>query len=378
MRFRVALLGLMLAAGLVAGAHAQTYQDTGGTIVPAVVPISPGIGPIFTNAHPGVISGSFSATLSGFQPTPAYAQLTVGATSSRVALPSGTVVVVYNTGANAAFVILGNASVVATAADDVIQPGAWTAFTVGANVDLAAIETAGATTLNISGGAGLATGVGGLGSGGGGGGAVTLASGAVASGAFSSGSIASGAFASGAVASGAFASGSLASGAGTDGWNVTEGAKADSAYTTGSGSIVSVLKGIYTNTGAATPAGANTIGNVTAALGTTNGWTPKLLNALSTTVVSIKSSAGEVGMLQCYNPNSSQAYIQVFNIASGSVSLGSSTPTLSIPIGPTATGGWALANPGINFSTAISIAATTTATGSTALSTAVDCNAVYN
>lgn len=279
MRFRVALLGLMLAAGLVAGAHAQTYQDTGGTIVPAMVPISPNIGPIFTNAHPGVISGSFSATLSGFQPTPAYAQLTVGAASSRVALPSGTVAVVYNTGANAAFVILGNASVVATAADDVIQPGAWTAFTVGANVDLAAIETAGATTLNISGGAGLATGVG---------------------------------------------------------------------------------------------------GNVTAALGTTNGWTPKLLNALSTTVVSIKSSAGEVGMLQCYNPNSSQAYIQVFNIASGSVSLGSSTPTLSIPIGPTATGGWALANPGINFSTAISIAATTTATGSTALSTAVDCNAVYN
>lgn len=52
--------------------------------------------------------------------------------------------------------------------------------------------------------------------GGGGGGAVTMASGAVASGAYSSGSIASGAFASGAVSSGAYASGSLASGAVVD------------------------------------------------------------------------------------------------------------------------------------------------------------------
>ena len=50
-------------------------------------------------------------------------------------------------------------------------------------------------------------------------GAVTLASGAVAAGAYSSG----------AFAAGALASGSLAVGAGTDGWDVTEGAKADAA-----------------------------------------------------------------------------------------------------------------------------------------------------
>ena len=42
-----------------------------------------------------------------------------------------------------------------------------------------------------------------------------------------SGSVASGAYSSGAFASGAYASGSLAVGAGTDGWNVTEGTKAD-------------------------------------------------------------------------------------------------------------------------------------------------------
>ena len=44
------------------------------------------------------------------------------------------------------------------------------------------------------------------------------------------------------MASGAFASGSLASGAGTDGWNVTEGTKADAAWSSGSGSIVALLK----------------------------------------------------------------------------------------------------------------------------------------
>jgi hypothetical protein len=110
------------------------------------------------------IAGTFSATLSGFAPTPAYSQLTVGPSSARVALPSGTVVVVYNTGSAAAYVTLGNSSVTATTSGDVIQPSSWMAFTVGANTYLAAIETAGATTLNLSGGSGLPTGAGGGGS----------------------------------------------------------------------------------------------------------------------------------------------------------------------------------------------------------------------
>jgi len=151
-------------------AFGQTYQDSGGTVVQGMVPILPGAGPLFTSTNPGKISGSFTASLSGFQPTPAYSQLSVGATSSRVALPSGTTVVVYNTGANSAFVTLGGAAVTATIGNDVIPAGGWMAFTVGSNTFLAAIETAGATSLNISGGAGLPTGAGGGGSGGGGGG----------------------------------------------------------------------------------------------------------------------------------------------------------------------------------------------------------------
>jgi hypothetical protein len=165
------LLGAAGAAGLLFGAPAgaQTYQDSGGTYVRGVVPIQPGVGPLFTASNPGKISGSFSASLSGFQPTPAYSQLSVGATSSRASLPSGSVVIVYNTGANAAFVTLGGSTATATVSNDVIPAGGWMAFTVGPSTFLAAIETAGTTSLNISGGSGMPTGAGGGGGGGGGG-----------------------------------------------------------------------------------------------------------------------------------------------------------------------------------------------------------------
>ena len=166
-RIVAALAGLALFMAEPLKTLAQTYQDSGGTIIRGVVPIQPGVGPLFTTSNPGKISGSFSASLSGFQPTPAYATLSVAATSSRVALPSGTVVVVYNTGANSAYVTLGGASVTATASNDVIPAGGWMAFTVGSAGYLAAIETAGATSLNISGGSGLPTGTGGGGGGGG-------------------------------------------------------------------------------------------------------------------------------------------------------------------------------------------------------------------
>ena len=110
----------------------------------------------------------------------------------------------------------------------------------------------------------------------------------------------------------------------------------------------------------------------------TTGWTPKILNALTNTAVAVKAAGGQLAMVQCYNPNSSQAYIQIFNVASGSVTVGTTAPTLSIPIAATATGGWVVAPGGVYFSVAIAVAATTTATGATAPSTAVDCNAAFN
>ena len=97
-------------------------------------------------------SGSFSATLSGFQPTPQYSQLSASTVSSSVPLPVGTTVIVYNNGPSAAYVALGDATVTATTAGALIQPSNWMAFTVGASAYLAGVTSSGAAALVISGG----------------------------------------------------------------------------------------------------------------------------------------------------------------------------------------------------------------------------------
>lgn len=53
------------------------------------------------------------------------------------------------------------------------------------------------------------------------------------------------------------ASGALAAGAGADGWDITEGTKADTAWTgSGSGSIVAILKSLYLPPGQSTKSGS--------------------------------------------------------------------------------------------------------------------------
>jgi len=129
---------------------------------------------------------------------------------------------------------------------------------------------------------------------------------------------------------------------------------------------ISSLATIASNTGSPVP------------LGTTGGWTPKTTLALSTTVTSIKSSGGQLGFAQCDNNNAAWSYIQVFNVASGSVTLGSTAPTQVIPIPPNLPNGFVANVQGLQFNTAISVAATTSTTGSTGPGTAVNCTFGYN
>lgn len=103
---------------------------------------------------------------------------------------------------------------------------------------------------------------------------------------------------------------------------------------------------------------------------TSGGWLISSQTALTNTVIAAKASAGQVGGHMFYNPNSSVSYIQAFNVASGSVTLGTTAPTLVIPIPAAAAANVEWAN-GIAFGTAISFAATTTATGNTAPTTAL-------
>lgn len=113
----------------------------------------------------------------------------------------------------------------------------------------------------------------------------------------------------------------------------------------------------------------------------TNGWSPKLANGLSTTVTSVKNSAGELGSYHCLNQSGAVAYVQVFDAASaGAVTLGSTIPVLSfgLPAASSLPGGGNLEwSNGIHFASGIQVAATTTATGSSAPATAVDCNFAY-
>ena len=155
---------------IVCAAQAQTYRDSGGTVVPGVVPIQPGAGPLFTPSNPGNVAGTFSASLSGFTPTPSYKQLTSSGTSSvSTAVPTGSVDIVYNTSASVAYCTYGSSGVAATSSSDVIQANSWVAFTVpSGDTTIACISPSGNLGINVSGGSGLPTGSGGGGGAGGG------------------------------------------------------------------------------------------------------------------------------------------------------------------------------------------------------------------
>lgn len=315
------------------------------------------------------VSGTITASLGAFNPV-ASTSLAVTSTTARVAFPSADAsVLIRNTSTADAYLVFGTNTVVATTGTGTLLPaGQAVAYAVGTATNVAAITASGTTSLAITTGTGLPALTGG-GGGTGGGGAITAAASSYAAGAFSAG-------------------------AGVDGWDLTQGAKGDSAYAgSGSASMVAILKGLYAAVSGPIPTQAGTviIGGVgidQTTAGTTNGVvnkaaavggsTPSLAAALSTTVTAIKASAGSLYLVQCYNPNATVAYAQVFNIASGSVTLGTSTPLLSVPIPATSNGGFAMSTVPVAFGTAMSWAATTTATGSTAPGTALTCNAAYN
>jgi hypothetical protein len=106
--------------------------------------------------------------------------------------------------------------------------------------------------------------------------------------------------------------------------------------------------------------------------------TPFFTGAL-TTAQTVKASQANLYGVWVYNPNASTCFLQVFNAASGSVTLGTTTPIFSfaVPNGPSA----AISAPGslamANFATALSIAATTTATGASTCPTGMVVNLFY-
>jgi hypothetical protein len=108
--------------------------------------------------------------------------------------------------------------------------------------------------------------------------------------------------------------------------------------------------------------------------GTTGGATPALQNALTTPIV-VKASAGQVYKVQCDNlAGATNAWVQLIN-ASATPALGTAVlDQVALPVG--GTGGFALPV-GEAFATGISIGASTTPNGVTAVSTAVNCSVAF-
>ncbi|CAM6005674.1 unnamed protein product [Sphagnum balticum] len=97
---------------------------------------------------------------------------------------------------------------------------------------------------------------------------------------------------------------------------------------------------------------------------------------LTTTPVAIKSSAGTLYGVSMFNTGSATTYVQFFDVASGSVTLGTTVPKYVIPI--YAGGAWEEKfAAGMSFANAITVAATTTPTGNTAPATGINANVTY-
>lgn len=141
---------------------------------------------------------------------------------------------------------------------------------------------------------------------------------------------------------------------------------------------VSALASVYNGTNWERTRSFGTQGavGVTPTPGTTGGWAVSSQTALTNTKTQVKASAGTVGGYIIHNPNTSAIWIQVWDVANGSITVGTTSPTWTIPIpaGSTANVEFTC---GINHATAINVAATTTATGSTAPTTAATATILY-
>lgn len=254
---------------------------------------------------------------------------------------------------------------------------------------------------------------------------IDVASGGIASGAIASGAIASGAIASGAIAAGAIAAGATSiattedtASAGGDhlvkvaqirldtpvsGANVSASGDytqfiadnfgklwvagtvpEDVAHIAGESITRSGVRRIDTPASSAGSSGdwatmdASAEGAIWSTLTptTTGGASIHKTDALVATAVAVKASAGNIYGYHIYNPNSSDIYIHVYNIAQGSVTVGTSSRTISMVVPALGVLDAVFPMP-LGFSTAITVAATTTLTGNTAPGTGLVTNIYY-
>lgn len=167
MKLRYLLLATTLFSPAAFAGDTDIYIGTGNTVGGA--PISQPVGTC-TGCVSMPISGTFSASLSGFTPSGNYATLAVpsGSSSAATNLPAGspTVVVFQNTGSNGASISFG--ATAATATEIQVPSNSSVPLTVPSGAtQFTAYGVGGTTNLVVLGGTGLFTGFGGGSAGGG-------------------------------------------------------------------------------------------------------------------------------------------------------------------------------------------------------------------
>jgi hypothetical protein len=153
------------------------------------------------------------------------------------------------------------------------------------------------------------------------------------------------------------------------GADVSEGSIADTVCAaTGNVTVTGCLRQAVQLLGGAVPLGS-----------ASGGMSTKTLAALSNTAIAVKASAGQVYSAQCTNSDATHfAFIQIFNVAAASVTMGTTAPAKFVGIPPASNAGFTFSLVGNQYATAISAGAATTATGGTAPTTAIDCTVDFN
>lgn len=114
--------------------------------------------------------------------------------------------------------------------------------------------------------------------------------------------------------------------------------------------------------------------------GTTGGYTPYFVDAV-TTAATVSGSAGKLSGFSVMNTNTTTAWMQVFD-TTGAVTLGTTVPTASFPIPANSTaangaGSNFVSTVGMAIANGIKVAFTTTPKGATTVSTGVSGTILY-
>lgn len=150
---------------------------------------------------------------------------------------------------------------------------------------------------------------------------------------------------------------------------MSEGAITDTVCAaTGNVTVTGCLRAAVQLLGGAVPLGS-----------ASGGLSVKTLPALTNTAIAVKAAAGQVYKGQCSNADATHwAYLQLFNVAAASVTMGTTAPADFVGIPPGSNTGFTLSLVGEQFSTAISAGVASSSTGGTAPTTTLDCTVAFN